>query len=932
MEVAVMGVREKSISFSIFNSNSWKFLITIVKTISLILFFYSGNVLGKNNSCKKKKLNQCKKQNCKSIKNKKKKKKCVKRCRKIFCKKEEKNESEESKNNEDNKSTVDLNSPSSQMSTNVCQQDAKMCPDGSSVGRDPGNNCEFKSCPNNSGNVCQQDAKVCPDGSSVGRDPNNNCEFRGCSRGSRLDVFLDLLAPHFGVKTFAEIEEYGNSQSNKQYKGLEISEEINKREVLLSKAAYCSGMDYDLADKEGIIKKLQLAETYYLNPEVLFSTELKKETKDLEKDIKPNQKDIYGTSKNDRIIGNSENNKIRGRDGNDVLKGFDGDDFLNGNVGNDFVAGNKGNDDVRGGQGNDRVQGGQGHDNVVGGRGNDILIGGGGNDRLEGREGNDIYIYRISGGNDTIVEQGEGVDAILCEGIYKSVGQVKSDEDGKKLTISFGSDKHNLIIEDKNLIEYIDCAGLGERDRENLTKGRSDKELDFIKKLTSSNAEAFEDLSLKKWMEKVVRNSKKTVKLLNRCSEEIPNHCNRDVKQACSRNDKQADKKKCEKDLKRSLYKSCYYLRRIEKNKSQKTEVSVLTNSLDVTSCFDDNLDDCKEEVVEDINSEKSNDEILKEGLVDSTDPAINLAKIPGTKEDDQIKGTLSSDTMSGKLGNDVLKGLAGDDVLNGNQGNDTVDGGEGNDTVRGGKGNDTVRGGKGDDLVLGGVGNDKLYGGVGIDVLNGGAGDDVYIFRRGDGFDTIRDTGDGEDKIICQNLDDSQGRAIVDAKKLTIDFLNGDKIFIEDYDQIEKIQCGQIQGLPEKFVAKNLPFQGSEEISGPSDESQMGNDNFVGKAPASVGDDLINDEVDSALNSFLIKEESGVLSPEKDTIEALSEVLDEAENKLYPNSNPDNHISKDNKYYKTTNHIKVKIINKNNKLTVDDAFEEIKDDGYFSY
>jgi hypothetical protein len=30
----------------------------------------------------------------------------------------------------------------------ACTQDAKICPDGTGVGRDPTNNCEFKPCPN----------------------------------------------------------------------------------------------------------------------------------------------------------------------------------------------------------------------------------------------------------------------------------------------------------------------------------------------------------------------------------------------------------------------------------------------------------------------------------------------------------------------------------------------------------------------------------------------------------------------------------------------------------------------------------------------------------------------------------------------------------------------------------------------------------------
>lgn len=73
---------------------------------------------------------------------------------------------------------------------NICQQDAKICPDGSAVGRS-GPNCTF-TCPGTSeptdpgyyytpptspnGTICTQDAKICPDGSSVGRT-GPNCSF-----------------------------------------------------------------------------------------------------------------------------------------------------------------------------------------------------------------------------------------------------------------------------------------------------------------------------------------------------------------------------------------------------------------------------------------------------------------------------------------------------------------------------------------------------------------------------------------------------------------------------------------------------------------------------------------------------------------------------------------------------------------------------------
>ncbi|MFH1234578.1 MAG: hypothetical protein V1493_03110 [Candidatus Diapherotrites archaeon] len=58
-----------------------------------------------------------------------------------------------------------------------CTAEAKICSDGSAVGRNPALNCEFDPCP---GESCTEEAKICPDGSYVARDPNNKCEFTPC--------------------------------------------------------------------------------------------------------------------------------------------------------------------------------------------------------------------------------------------------------------------------------------------------------------------------------------------------------------------------------------------------------------------------------------------------------------------------------------------------------------------------------------------------------------------------------------------------------------------------------------------------------------------------------------------------------------------------------------------------------------------------------
>lgn len=63
------------------------------------------------------------------------------------------------------------------------------------------------------------------------------------------------------------------------------------------------------------------------------------------------------------------------------------------------------------------------------------------------------------------------------------------------------------------------------------------------------------------------------------------------------------------------------------------------------------------------------------------------------------------------------------------------------NNAITGYLGDDALYGGSGDDTLKGGAGNDILHGGSGNDTLSGDAGDDVYLFGRGDGHDTIRES-----------------------------------------------------------------------------------------------------------------------------------------------------------------------------------------------
>jgi Ca2+-binding RTX toxin-like protein len=114
----------------------------------------------------------------------------------------------------------------------------------------------------------------------------------------------------------------------------------------------------------------------------------------------------------------------------------------------------------------------------------------------------------------------------------------------------------------------------------------------------------------------------------------------------------------------------------------------------------------------------------------------------------DTLTGSSGDDSMSGYKGADVLRGLTGADNLAGAGGADLLFGGSGQDKIFGGGGNDKLHGNAGNDVLRGGNGDDVLQGGRGDDRLWGGTGTDKFVFRRGDGQDTISDFEVGTDLI----------------------------------------------------------------------------------------------------------------------------------------------------------------------------------------
>ena len=129
-----------------------------------------------------------------------------------------------------------------------------------------------------------------------------------------------------------------------------------------------------------------------------------------------------------------------------------------------------------------------------------------------------------------------------------------------------------------------------------------------------------------------------------------------------------------------------------------------------------------------------------------------------------------------------------------------TINGDAGDSDIQGTGFNDLINGGAGNDIMLDGLaGNDTLIGGLGNDrVMLGGDGSDRFIFRAGDGSDTVvamdTATGASHDVIEFSGLVDAAGVAVnsfaslmthmtVGAGTALFDFGGGNRVVLEAVD-----------------------------------------------------------------------------------------------------------------------------------------------------
>lgn len=183
---------------------------------------------------------------------------------------------------------------------------------------------------------------------------------------------------------------------------------------------------------------------------------------------------LFGSNHDDALAGDFRANWIDGLAGDDLLYG--GPDG-----GGDFMFGGDGDDKIYGGKGNDLLFGGHGDDLLKGGPDNDFLESAlevidrelsnefevhfkierydFGNDRLAGGTGDDYFYFYPDGGDDVILDFGNGNDRIVLTALedIRSVSDLVIQQQGDNLLIDLsGGGGGTITLQDYNESDIMD--------------------------------------------------------------------------------------------------------------------------------------------------------------------------------------------------------------------------------------------------------------------------------------------------------------------------------------------------------------------------------------------------------------------------------------------------------------------------------------------
>ena len=149
-----------------------------------------------------------------------------------------------------------------------------------------------------------------------------------------------------------------------------------------------------------------------------------------------------------------------------------------------------------------------------------------------------------------------------------------------------------------------------------------------------------------------------------------------------------------------------------------------------------------------------------------------------------------------------------------------------------------------GDDILLGGSRDDTLIGGPGNDTLDGGEGSDRYIFNRGDGVDSISDSGtQGTDTLVFGPGIGPDELSLGTESLLIRIGDSGDAVYVDGFDPGNAAAAGAIERFEfadgTELSLTQLLSRGFDLYGTDGDDTAFGT-NLVDRFHESAGDDIL--------------------------------------------------------------------------------------------
>ena len=503
---------------------------------------------------------------------------------------------------------------------------------------------------------------------------------------------------------------------------------------------------------------------------------------------------IYGGNGDDVLKAAVPDSTMHAFDSDDTVIGSKGNDVIYSGTGKDTIEAGAGDDIVYGETGDDNIRGEAGRDVIYGGSGNDIISGGLDDDVLIGGEGNDTYIFGRGFGIDVI-------DDIEGESIIRLESGISADDinvyiSGSEAVIAIkdavGEDKESAVSTDRLVIkDYV-----GNEDKYSIVIAGETKNLsDMIIIPDAEEAAAVEDTSLITGTDDynyVVSGEEAETILGDGHLDRILASFGDDTLFGGDGNDQLFGEEG--RDFIFGNEGDEYINGGLDNDVISGGAGKDFIDGGEGDDVYIYNLGDGTDSIKD---SEGLNRIVFGEGINPGTIKCYRsnwndlMVTFDGTADNIIIKnyciskearnfelvfadGTVvdATDTESplrtiyGTNGSEYMASIYEDGI--------TMIGQDGYDEVHGGAGNDKLYGGAGDDRVIGEAGNDTLFGEAGRDYLAGGSGDDTYIYRAGDGIDTVSDS-EGTNYISIEGYSISDVKAYrTNWNNLTIVFGGG--------------------------------------------------------------------------------------------------------------------------------------------------------------